>query len=383
MQSLWDYSDGLSYDFNVLGDAAVDTAIGNMRKHFVDVTWAHSGVAAIPWTSDYFNDGHELVKPLDWTRLDRWVRRWGGWPRYYAVFLSFRGASFAGTAVGTPGFDARLRAWAAAWREHVVRIGLKPSQIIVLVVDEYSTDEQAANLLQWCKPIKAGYPEIQILETVCQIRPDQSKVQELYEIIDIFCPPLPYYLQGGKPVRDFYAKHVARGAKLWMYQNGLVETSDPYRHNRLQEWRCWLHGMTCTGYWAYCDAGGGGRGSWNPYLPTAVSHYSPVYIGSGTIHDGKHWEAVREGVQDYEYLAILRDRLAEAKRQGRADAVVTRGEKILLDAPGRVLRGDSQAMGVWWTPKDRTGADREIAAVLAVLESLNGSPAEPAKERSQ
>jgi hypothetical protein len=206
------------------------------------------------------------------------------------------------------------------------------------------------------------------METVCQVRPDQSKVQELYDLIDIFCPPLSVYKKGGKPVKDFYAKQVARGAKLWIYQNGVIENSDPYWHHRLQEWRCWNNGMAGTGFWAYCDAGDGG--SWNPYVATAP-HYSPVYISPGAIHDGKHWEAVREGIQDYEYLLLLRDYIAEAKKQGRSDDVVAHASKVLADAPKKVLLNDTPSRMVWWTPKDRDGADSEISIVLEALESLD------------
>ncbi|MFH1905385.1 MAG: carbohydrate binding domain-containing protein [bacterium] len=366
-QLLCDYSDSPSYDFKILGDAGIDVAIKNMQEHFVNQTWAHAGAAAIP-NAGYYNDKHELIKPLNWARFDRWVQRWGGTPRYYVVFLAFKGERFAGTTMGTSAFDARLSVWTAAWRKHVIDIGLNPGEIAVLVFDEYSTDEQAANILGWVKPIKAGYPEIKILETCNQARPDQSKVQELYDITDIFSPSLAIYEKGGKPVADFYARQVARGAELWTYQNGLIENSDPYWHHRLQEWRCWNNGMTGTGFWAYCDAGNGG--SWNPYV-TTMPRYSPVYIGPGTIMDGKHWEAIREGIQDYEYLALLRDRLMEAEKQGYSAALISRAKKILAEVPKKVFHGDTWAHGVWWTPKDRTGADREIAKVMEALESLN------------
>jgi len=365
---LCDYSDHPTYDFKILGDDAVDLAIANMKEHFVDQTWAHASAAAMPSASCY-NTKHELVKPLNWARFDRWVRRWGGTPRYYVVYLCVGGDTFAGTKAGTPAFDARVRTWAAAWRQHVLDIGMDPSRIATLVWDEFTKDEQAAIILKWCKPIKSGFPELKILETCNQVRPDQSKVQELYDMIDIFCPNLAVYRKGGKPSKDFYARHVARGAELWTYQNGTISTSDPYWHYRLQEWRCWLNGMTGTGYWAYCDAGG--KGSWNPYIATGP-HYSSVFIGPGTIHDTKHWEAIREGLQDYEYFALLRDRIAELKKQGRSDAALRRAEQLLADAPKRVFRGETYAHVDWWFPKERTDADDEITAALGALEALAG-----------
>lgn len=36
-----------------------------------------------------------------------------------------------------------------------------------------------------------------------------------------------------------------------------------------------------------------------------------MYIDSMSVTDGKHWLAIIEGIQDYECLRMLRDRVAE------------------------------------------------------------------------
>jgi len=96
-----------------------------------------------------------------------------------------------------------------------------------------------------------------------------------------------------------------------------------------------------------------------------------MFLGPGTIHDTKHWEAFREGLEDYERLALLRDRLKELKTKGRLSPTATRADRALIEVPANVLgeEGGWRMLG-WWTPKSRTPADKESKRVLALLESL-------------
>lgn len=363
----FDYTDRGSYDFKRRGDRFLAAAVKNMQEHFVNQTWAHGDVAAIPGP-DAYNAAHELTHPLDWTRFDTWVERWGRTPSTYAVYLNFsRTKRFAGESLGTQAFNARVSAWASAWRRHVVEIGLDPRQIAALIFDEYKTDEQAARLLKWCRPIKAGYPDIKIFETLKQRRPDLSAVQELNGLIDIFCPHLPLYYSGGPEAAAFYARQISRGAQLWIYRNHPIDLAGPYWGYRLRQWRCWANGMTGTGFWAYCDSGRGA--CWNPYT-SPTPRWSPVFIGDDGIHDTKHWEAFREGLEDYEYLAMLRDQIADAETHGRSRALIAKAKQLLREAPERVLPPDTHQQEEWWADGQRIAADMEIAKILDVLEGL-------------
>ena len=134
--------------------------------------------------------------------------------------------------------------------------------------------------------------------------------------------------------------------------------------------------MTGTGFWAYCDVGltsyTRGNGSWNRYVVGSTRHYGPVFLGARTIHDTKHWEAFREGLQDYEVLAMLRDRLNELKAQGRLDIEVEQAERILLEVPHRVERAIGCGLTPnWWQARDRTLADQEMTRILAALEAIS------------
>ena len=45
--------------------------------------------------------------------------------------------------------------------------------------------------------------------------------------------------------------------------------------------------------------------------------YAPAFIGPQGVTDSVHWQAVREGVEDYEYLAMLNDAAARAPDSAR------------------------------------------------------------------
>ncbi len=74
---------------------------------------------------------------------------------------------------------------------------------------------------------------------------------------------------------------------------------------------------------------------------------------------------MREGIQDYEYLAMLRDaasRPANARLRAQAEA-------LLAEAPAAVI-GDYRSSYDWKQESDRTQADRYRLRVLALLEKM-------------
>ena len=107
---------------------------------------------------------------------------------------------------------------------------------------------------------------------------------------------------------------------------------------RLHAWHCWIAKATGTGYWSYGDAGGTCN-SWNQ-LGTDRTIYSPVYIDSHSVTDGKHWLAINEGIQDYEYLRILRDRVAELTATGLASPALSEAQELLSTLPEAVHAGN-------------------------------------------
>jgi hypothetical protein len=81
---------------------------------------------------------------------------------------------------------------------------------------------------------------------------------------------------------------------------------------------------------------------------------------------------VREGIEDYEYLVMLRDRLAELRQAGLESPQIEAAEQLLREAPQRVVPSYSPGDMAWKTPKDRSVADQVRVEILRTLETLAG-----------
>jgi hypothetical protein len=82
-------------------------------------------------------------------------------------------------------------------------------------------------------------------------------------------------------------------------------------------------------------------------------------------------EAIREGVEDYEYLRMLRDRVAELESAGKKGEALDSARKLLASAADRVTASATKASAIEWAaPKDRSVADAVRVEVLEALMSL-------------
>ena len=359
---VWDYTAGRgAYDIT---PGNRDAAIRNMRSHFVDTPWASSGTAPWPKASDFGPQG-DLVGKLDFKRFDQWVADWKGARNYY-VFLSV-GDHLGGAKRGAPRFGRAVASWAKAWAEHNAELGLQPGQVGVLLVDEPKREDQERRILDWATAIKQGTSDIVIWEDPVHYAPWKSTVPEMFKICDVLCPNVGIYMAGGERAKRFYGSLRSAGAKLWLYQcSGPGRLHDPYYYHRLQHWHCWNAGAVGSGFWAYGDAAG--TSTWNDYAAKRTS-YTPVYLDTDSVTDGKHWEAAREGIEDYEYLRMLRDRVSTLADAGAKGVEFALARKLLRELPRQVATYRAADLP-WVRPKDRSAADKARVQILEALAAL-------------
>ncbi|MHC4313591.1 MAG: hypothetical protein ACYSW3_14120 [Planctomycetota bacterium] len=84
-------------------------------------------------------------------------------------------------------------------------------------------------------------------------------------------------------------------------------------------------------------------------------------------------EAIREGIEDYEYLVMLKKQITELQKQGRTDAIINKAKDLLANAADRVVNDQTPQKLNWHQPKDRSVADKvriEILETMAQLENL-------------
>ncbi len=355
--TMWDYTDGEGR-YGVTPENR-ESAIAMMRSHHLDTPWAGSGTLPRPQAAAFDEVGN-LTSALDFSEMDAWIARWPGAKRYM-VFLNV-GRSFAGAKMGTEKFNQRVASWAKALSAHTEQLGLKPEQLGLCLVDEPHSDEQDAIIAAWAKAINTTAAGLTLFNDTAWHRPDQAKIQEAITAMDILCPSLPRYITAGSVVQQYFSDLQSDGRELWFYQaSGPSWQMDAQLYYRYQAWHAFAAGATGEGFWSFGDTGGAPT-SWNGYSSTGVV-YSPVYLGKNTVTDSTLWHAVREGVEDYETLAMLRKAIADSSEP----AWKKRAQQTLENAVASVTEIWSAA-GYSKGSEDSGLADRQLAKVRALLE---------------
>ena len=355
----WDYTDvERRYEINPQNRAQV---IAHLREHFVDSPWATAAV----WPPGNYDAQDRLVAPPDTARFDEWLRRW---PKagQYCVFASV-GPGFAGAGLGTASFEKRVGAWIRFWAEHVRQRGLQPKQLAILLVDEPHSAEQDATILAWSRAIRAAQTGMRIWEDPTHSNPAQAN-QEMMAACDVLCPNRPRFLANPE-YHEYFAEHRPSGTALAFYScSGPVRLLDPYSYHRLQAWSCWRYGAKSSYYWAFGDSGGGS--SWNEYAAPGTA-YVPFFLDATSVTPGKHFEAIREGVEDYEYLAMLQSQVAGAEEKGLHSAALRRARQLLKDAAAQVCNAPGAQSLMWAEAKNRSVADQVRIKILDALTELS------------
>lgn len=335
--------------------------IRNLREHGVNMPWSNTQV--IPTPGRYDADG-KMTAPPDFTAWDEWVERWRG-ARCWGLFPNV-GRSFAGEPMGTPRFNRMVGAWAKAWVEHARPQGIKPSQIMLLLVDEPQRDEQDQIIIAWAKAIHAAEPELIIWNDPLHTEPAKVAA-EYYAQSNVLCPNTPRFLSLGKPYQDFMVAQRRAGRELWFYScSGPSKLLDPVSYYRGQFWLNVKYGGKGSCYWAFGDEAGF---SWNAYMQPRAC-FSPLFLSKSTVTDGKQMEAIREGAEDYEYFAMLQARVTELESKGVSDQAVAAARSLLSSGPEQAVGIMTGEQIQWIIPKDRTILDRVRLQALELLERL-------------
>lgn len=301
----------------------------------INGVWCTPKNTPIPSASAFDAQGN-LVGAIDFSHWDAFVAFWPN-QREYLAFANFNADTlFAGTKIGTLEFDRAMSQWAAAWADHNRKLGLEPGQVVVLFVDEPADEKTLAASYYFGRAFGQGTSDIRTF-TDPNIRSIASEWgRKNKEAYDIICPHLPDFIDQNDQTQSQCTAGIGHGQELWFYScSGPARMFDP-SYYRLQPWHAYLHGGTGSLFWAFGDASG--STSWNEYAGGQFREsFTPLYIGYKTINTSKHFEAAREGVMDYEYLCMLKDRIAQLSDSPGHAAAVERAKRLLQSLPESLI----------------------------------------------
>ena len=362
----------------------LDAYITYLGAHYVDTIWAgdYPGTPGGPPVS-------KVANPANFTAFDTWVNRWytdtGVYPRNYLIAFpcdyTFDGHDYR---TDLNGFNAAVASCITAYANHCRQIGIDPSQLELELVDEVSTTDQSAMIVVWANAIHAANTGVKVWENSYITNPSALVISgsnnDVFDVSDIICPNrdvfvyTPSYTQTpnvyGADYDTFYRYvHSPQGLNksLQFYAcQGPTSSMAPYTDYRLMAWTCFKEGATAETFYSFADLGG--CANWKTGYSMKWLHYSPLYLDSTSVTDSRAMEAIKEGVQDNEYLTMLQNQINEFNADGTHSATAQNLQNLLTDAVSNVL-GASGATNIWWnTVANGTIADAQRERVLNALE---------------
>ena len=364
--TMWDNADSVSLTNGVsrgITPANKAAALAMMKSHFVDAPWADRPILPWPKAADFDAQNH-LNTTLDFSVFDQWIAEWPK-ARIYFVFINVHEKeAFAGAQRGTPEFNARLGAYAKVLSAHMRKLGLQPEQLSLLLIDEPGGrgDWQDDVIADWAEAIHAGAPDLNLISDPVWKRPDLQKNQTAFSSMNILIPNTQIYDSSPKEVKEFFQKQRMDGRELWLYScTGPVRLFNPQNYYRDQAWRVFSMGGKGMGFWAFNDIGGAPT-AWNDYQ--IANSYAPAFLDKDTVYNSVHWDAVREGVEDFEELAMLQDAIQKSPN----NALKVQAVSILDTAVAAVTATDSTEF--WQKENKPELVDRQLQRVRGMLEKL-------------
>ncbi|MCP4643798.1 MAG: PQQ-binding-like beta-propeller repeat protein [bacterium] len=268
-------------------------------------------------------DESGAITSVDFEAHDAYVKAHA--PHGIILFCGYQGAlTGPGPREGEAYRKAHV-AWLRAWVAHLRELGVGYDGFALYPVDEPGLRQGLVEVyLTYAKLAREADPAILMYtDPVDRIELDELKAMADY--VDIWCPN-----RSGLILEEANAEKFAfikgLGEVVWTYEcAGNAKHQTPLGYYRAQAWLAWREDLTGIGFWSYCTSQ---DDPWYP--PKATDDYLLVYQGDGVVAS-KRWEAVRDGVEDYGMLTVLRDAAAKAKAEGRAPEAVA-ASKRLLDA---------------------------------------------------
>lgn len=283
-------------------------------------------------------------------------------PKYYAPYSIGLHRLPSSPQLRKPGYQPNAADWArqtSAIAGEWQRMEL-PEQAFIYGVDE-PPPEFYPVLREAYEKLRAAVPEFPIMQTVNHTEP-----VELAGVVDIWCPLV------SRLDCDFYAQRLKAGDTLWTYvccgpvhpyANFFIDR--PATEHRVLFWQARKVGATGLLYWCVCHwyglpLSGGSAPCW-PDVPIHLKDLGTaksfkvngdgvlIYPGPNfTPYPSLRLEIIRDGIEDYEYLALLGRLVEQAKdlpAAKRPHAALLAEAEGLCEVPEHIVRSMAEYTG--------------------------------------
>ncbi|MCC6694378.1 MAG: PQQ-binding-like beta-propeller repeat protein [Candidatus Hydrogenedentes bacterium] len=267
-----------------------------------------------------FNEHGELVGAIDFAAHDAYVRRHA--PHGIILFGGYQGGLQGPGGLEGPAYEKAYGPWLRAWVEHLKELGVGYDGFALYPIDEIGLyPGLVQSYLRFARLTREADPNV-LMYTDPTTGVTDEEFKELVPYVDIWCPNSSGYLFDRNHDKLEFMK--ATGNTVWTYECfGVAKHQNPLAYYRGQAWHAWHHGLTGIGFWTYCTSN---DDPW--FAPRANNEYTMVYGGNGVV-SSKRWEAVRDGIEDYSMLSLLRNAVKTDEVQQKHPDAVGEAERVL------------------------------------------------------
>ena len=306
-----------SYDGGIMGTDHPQ-ALRELVEHGTTVFFGRS-------PSVQCDEDGNLVGEIDFSATDESVARLS--PHGILLFTGPQGG-VRGPALFSEGWRKGFITYLRAWAAHMKEIGVGYEGWALYPYDEPSTPytDITRNLVRVAKVVREADPNILIYADPTS-GTTMETVEMLSGLVDIWCPSLELLDRLG-PELIPAAKKVAK--EVWYYDApSRGKTLSCLGHYRWWIWYAWNNGFTGAGWWVFAHHGDADR--WDGPNETG-NNFCTAYDCPEGVLTSKRWEATRDGIEDYEYLWLLREAVREAEGRGVAEAELAGAKRLLGEA---------------------------------------------------
>jgi outer membrane protein assembly factor BamB len=245
-----------------------------------------------------YDEQGEIIGAIDFTDHDSYVTRHA--PHGTILFFNYQHALKGPGGQNEEAYAKAHLTWLRAWVAHLKELGVGYDGFALYPVDEPGLNDGLVEIHQrMAKLAREADPNI-LMYTDPVARITEDELKEMLPYVDIWCPNRDGLIleKTNKAKLDIIK---ASGKQIWTYAcEPNAKHQSPLGYYRGQAWLAWQHGLTGIGFWSYCTSR---DDPW--FLPSLRHDYLMVYPGDGVV-SSKRWEAVRDGIEDYSMLHLLR-----------------------------------------------------------------------------
>ena len=246
---------------------------------------------------------------------------------------------------------------------------MNAERLNLLLVDEPKRSIDELLIVQWALAIHSAKCGVRIWENPVSQNLFEAN-QPILAHCDVICFNRWLLTRPSSDVRKYFYQIKYRGVELGLYScYGSAHELDPYSYYLLQAWECWNYGATSSYFWSFTDTGG--TYPWNEYMSIRNS-YVPFYIDDTSVTTSKQMEAIREGVEDYEYLVMLGERIRAVSDRTSDLGLLDRARQLIQNGPTDVCNAVGVRSFLWSEQKDRSLSEALRLKILDMLIELDG-----------